>query len=176
MWGNDASLTKFGQHVTYLQGTMGAKAGKIIILYGSGGCSIAYNWARANPSSVYCIAGAIGSVDLEFARSTAASRDTNFQASIEAAYTDNTTWQAARPTHNPIEYVSTLSAIPQLDYYGAIDNTVDDGSAGRHVAFGAAAGAALTQVAMAGVGHGLGGLLGNPLMGDFATWVEQHLT
>lgn len=174
VWGKDASMTLLDSYKTYLQGTLGAKTGKIGILYGSHGCALAYNWARANPTAVYCIAGAIGTCDVEDIR---ANNRNSFQASIEAAYTNNATWQAARATHNPVEYVSSLS-IPQLDYYSTDDAVADNGSHADHDAFKTAAGANMTQRSLGAIGHNTGGLLtpGTTDTVAFCDWVVATLT
>lgn len=174
-WGNDASQTILDTYRTYLQGTVGAKTGKIGLLYGSGGCALAYAWAKAHPTAVYCIAGAIGTCDVEYER--AANILGTMQASIETAYTNNAGWQAARATHNPVEVAPNLAAIPQLDYYSTTDNVADDGAGTRHAAFAAAAGAAMTQVSLGAIGHSTGNLLSRSSSETdaFCDWVEAHL-
>jgi hypothetical protein len=177
VWGKDATLTKVGTYKTFLQGALGAKAGKIGVLYGSHGCAAAYGFAAANPTLVYCVAGAIGTCDVEDIRANNRGTGGGYQASIESAYTDNAGWQAARPTHNPVEVAASLS-IPQLDYYSTDDPIC---VAATHAALLAAAGSNLTQVSLGAVGHattGLGppgGAAGTTYNTAFADWVEAHL-
>lgn len=175
VWGNAACVTKMETHRTFLQGALGAKAGKIGLLYGSMGCAAAYSFAAANPNDVYCIAGAVGTCDVEDIRSN---NRAGYQASIETAYTNDAGWQAARPTHNPVEIAETLT-VPQLDYY-APDDTIC--VTATHAAFLAAAGANMTQVSMGNVGHSFAGLAprngaaGDSLVPAFVDWVVAHLT
>lgn len=174
VWGNSACVTKMGTHKTFLQGTLGAKPGKIGLLYGSAGAAAAYAYAAANPNDVQLIAGAIGAVDVEDIR---ANNRAGYQASIEAAYTNNAGWQAARATHNPVEIAAGLS-IPQLDYYAPDDAIC---VAATHAALLSAAGANLTQVSMGNVGHSFTGLAprngaaGDSLVAAFTDWVVAHL-
>lgn len=174
VWGNAACVTKAGTHKTFLQTQLGAKAGKIGVLYGSMGCAGAYAYAAANPNDVYCIAGAVGTCDVEDIR---ANNRASYQASIETAYTNDAGWQAARPTHNPVEIAAGLS-IPQLDYY-APDDTIC--VAATHAALLSAAGANMTQVSMGNVGHSFAGLAprngaaGDSLVAAFVDWVVAHL-
>lgn len=174
VWGNAASVTKMETHQAFLQGALGAKAGKIGLLYGSHGCAAAYAFAAANPTDVYCIAGAIGTCDVEDIR---ANNRASYQASIEAAYTDDAGWQAARATHNPVEIAAGLT-IPQLDYYAPDDAICVEAT---HVAFKAAAGANMTQVSMGNVGHTFSGLAprngaaGSGSVAAFCAWVVATL-
>lgn len=175
VWGNDAAVTKLGTYKTFLQGALGAKAGKIGLLYGSHGCALAYAYAAANPTHVQLIAGAIGTCDVEDIR---ANNRNSYQASIEAAYTNNAGWQAARATHNPVEVAASLS-IPQLDYYAPDDAIC---VASTHAALLAAAGSNMTQVSLGAVGHTFTGLAprnaaaGDSVVAAFADWVEAHLS
>lgn len=171
VWGNDAAVTKLGTYKTFLQTQLGAKAGKIGLLYGSHGCALAYAYAAANPTQVQMIAGAIGTCDVEDIR---ANNRASHQASIETAYTNNAGWQAARPTHNPVEVAATLT-IPQLDYYSTDDPTC---TAATHAAFAAAAGSNMTQRSMGAVGHTFGATTFFPrsaaMVGAFADWCEDR--
>lgn len=177
VWGSDAAQTKASSYVTWLQNTFGAKAGKIGLLYGSHGCALAYAWAKANTSKVQLIAGAIGTVDVEDIRANNRGTGSGYQASIEAAYTDNAGWQAARPTHNPTELVASLGAVPQLDYYSDTDPIC---VLATHQAFATAAGVNLEQHSLGSVGHattGLGppgGAAGATYNSAFADWCEAH--
>lgn len=170
-WGKDAALTAMGTYKTFLQGALGAMAGKIGLLYGSHGCAAAYGYAAANPASVSLIAGVCGTVDVEDIR---ANNRNGFQAEIESRYVNNAGWQAARPTHNPVEIAASLT-VPQLDYY-ADDDPICVLS--THQALGTAAGSHITQVSMGTHGHNYAGL-DTPTatyVGAFADWVVAHLS
>lgn len=173
-WGTDANQAKMTLYKNYLQGPMGAKAGKIIVVYGSHGGSLAYAWSYANQSSVACIAGAIGTVDVEDIRANNLGGSGGFQASIESRYGSNTIWQTARPTHNPVELVSSLTAIPQLDYYSTTDPICLPAS---HALLLTNAGGALTQRSLGAIGHTTNGLGGRSTQTtDFCDWVEAQLS
>lgn len=148
-WGNDAGIAKMELHRTFLQNQLGAKPGKVGILYGSHGGAGAYAYAAAHPGNVYCIAGVIGTVDVEDIRANNRGAGGGYQASIESRYTNNAGWQAARPTHNPVEVAASLT-IPQLDYYSDDDPICTLAS---HQALGTAAGANITQISMGNSGH-----------------------
>lgn len=171
VWGSDAAIAKLTLYKTFLQGALGAKAGKIGLLYGSHGCALAYSWAKANPTLVYCLAGGIGACDVEDIR---ANNRNSYQASIETAYTNNAGWQAARATHNPVEVAASLS-IPQLDYYSTDDPICVPST---HAALLAAAGANMTQRSLGAVGHaftGLGPLRTDTNVSAFADWCETQV-
>lgn len=110
-WGNDLAMTRISSGKTWLQDPTkgGAAAGKIVMLGGSMGSVNALCWSRANVASLWCTQVALPIPDLEAAR--AADRF-GFASDIEAAYGGNAAWQAARPTHNPIEFVSDITNLP----------------------------------------------------------------
>lgn len=145
-WGNDASLAFMDSGKTYLQGELGAKAGGVYLIGGSGGAITVCNWARAHLSSVKAIALNIGPPNIEIMRST---NRGGYQAEIEAAYGGNAAWQAARPTHNPVEFASVFNGvIPIKMWYSTDDPTVLPAEV---QAFATAAGAEL--VSMGAIGH-----------------------
>jgi len=56
-WGNDTAMTRIDAAKTYLQSTVGAKAGAVALTGGSmGGCN-ALNWAKRNLASTACVVG-----------------------------------------------------------------------------------------------------------------------
>lgn len=177
IWGNAQAVTKMGTLKTFLQGTLGAKAGKIGLIYGSHGCAAAYSYAAANPNNVSCIAGVIGTCDVEDIRANNRGSGSGFQASIETAYTNNAGWQAARSTHNPVEIAASL-AIPQLDYYSTDDPWCVPST---HAALATAAGSNMTQRSLGAVGHtvvGLGppgGQVATDKVTAFVDWVESKV-
>lgn len=172
-WGNDLSKTRLDAHKTFLQGVLGAKAGKIGLMYGSGGCPLAYAWAFAHPTDVYCIGGAIGVCNLEDVRANNRGGSGGYQVSIEAAYTNNAGWQAARATHNPVEIAGL--AIPQLDYFSTNDPYADDGVHSGHDALAVAAGAQMTQRSLGAISHSTGPLLDSRSAESvaFCDWMES---
>lgn len=169
VWGKDVSITADAGYRAYLQGTLGAKPGGIGRLYGSHGCALAYNAALAEGDTLL-IAGAIGTGDVEDIR---VNNRNGFQAGIESAYVNNAGWQAARPTHNPVEFAGTLT-IPQLDYFSTDDPICTPES---HAALLAAAGANMTQRSLGAIGHSFGNFVSRTSAetAAFCDWVEAHL-
>jgi hypothetical protein len=95
------------------------------------------NWARQNLAAVRAVALFVTPPDFEDARAT---NRQSLQAPIEAAYGGNANWQAARPTHNPIEFADELSVPPIGCWYGTADPVVFPGEV---EAFAQASGAEL---------------------------------
>ncbi len=119
-WGNDVGLGYMNDGVTYLQGTSGgAKSGNILLYATSMGGVNALNYAKRNLSTVSAIALVCTPPDVEDVRAN--NRGGFTQASIETAYGNNSLWQTARPTRNPVEFASQLAAIPVRIWY-----TTDD--------------------------------------------------
>lgn len=119
-WGNDTSISRVGSARTYLI-SEGAPSDKIILVGASMGAVAVCNWARQNPTLVQSLILFIPAVDVEDLRAN--NRD-GVQASIETAYTNNAGWQAARTTHNPIEYAAADLAGKGFDikvYYSSND-------------------------------------------------------
>lgn len=58
-WGNDTAMSRIDAAKTYLQSTVGAKAGDIALIGGSmGGCNV-LNWCKRNLASVACAVGLV---------------------------------------------------------------------------------------------------------------------
>lgn len=120
-WGNATAKSRIDDAKTYLQGTMGAKAGKIGIIGGSMGGLTALNWAKSNLSSVACAAGLVPVSDVTDMHTN---NRGGLTASINTAYS---TWSEATygATYNPHTYASTgLAGLPYKAWYGASDTTV----------------------------------------------------
>lgn len=63
-WGNDTAMTRIDAAKTYLQSTVGAKAGDIALIGGSmGGCNV-LNWCKRNLASVACAVGLVPVSDI----------------------------------------------------------------------------------------------------------------
>lgn len=174
-WGNDAAQAKFDTYKAYLHSVLGAKTGKIGVMGGSGGATLAYSWSYAHQADVFCVATGIGSVDIEDIRVNDYG-DMGYDTSLYLAYGDNTAWQAARPTHNPVEVAGALAdaGVPQLDYYSTDDPLCVPAT---HAALASAAGGLLTQRSLGAIGHTTGPLLSaySDETVAFADWVEDTL-
>lgn len=145
-WGNATSSSAMDDAFTYLQAAGGGKDGKCALVCGSMGAVVGMNWARQHLSSVVAIALLIPVVDVEDVR---ANNRGSYQASIETAYTDNATWQTARPTRNPTQYAASLAGIPIAAWYST-DDTIATSAA--MTAFAAAHGNTVLH-SMGAIGH-----------------------
>lgn len=63
-WGNDYGMAQITAAKTFLQGAVGAKAGKIALIGGSMGGANVLNWAKRNLSSVACAVGFVPVSDI----------------------------------------------------------------------------------------------------------------
>lgn len=107
-WGNDASIAAVGDGKTYLQGTLGAKAGPIFLLAYSMGALPALNWARQNLASVAAVALICPAVALDWANDN----DTPASAASQIATAYGGGYEAALPTHDPTAYAAQLTDLP----------------------------------------------------------------
>lgn len=133
-WGNDTAIDAVASGKTRLQGALGAKAGKVLLYGISMGGAVVLNWARQHlddVAGILLIKPAVGIEDIR-----ANNRD-GLAAGIEAAYGGNAGWQAAKPTHNPVQYAAELDGIPIHIWYAEDDETTIPG---RVLAFAADAG------------------------------------
>lgn len=120
-WGNATAKSRIDDAKTYLQGTMGAKAGKIGIIGGSMGGLTALNWAKSNLSSVAC---AVGLVPVSDVTDMHTNNRGGLTASINTAYS---TWSEATygATYNPHTYAAgSLTGLRYKAWYGLTDTTV----------------------------------------------------
>lgn len=125
-FGNDTAVTRLGQLKTFVQGAsspMQARGGPVRIVAGSGGCTAALNYARANPTSVAALFLICPLVDIEDfynnwtnggANGTATAPSGVTQAEIDTAYGGAAAFAAAMPSHNPIRSgnQAVLAGIP----------------------------------------------------------------
>lgn len=120
-WGNSTGKARVTDGVTYLQGTIGAKAGKVALIGGSMGGLTILNWAKDNLSSVAC---AVGLVPVSDVSDMVTNNRGSLAASINSAYS---TWNEATmgATYNPHTYASTgLTGLRYKAWYGASDTVV----------------------------------------------------
>lgn len=120
-WGNSTAKARISDGKTYLQGTLGAKAGKIGLLGGSMGGLATLNWAKDNLSSVACAAGLVPVSDVSDIHTN---NRGSLAASINTAYS---TWNEGTygATYNPHTYAATgLAGLRWKAWYGATDTIV----------------------------------------------------
>lgn len=145
-WGNDTARSRGATLVTWCEDNLKTDPTRLVICAVSHGCAAACGLGIDLSAKVIAISLAIPTVDMEDIR---ANNRGSLQASIEAAYTNNATWQTARPTHNPTEIADDLAAIPIYDTYGTADTICLESTQDTF----AAAHGDTTKVAMSGVGH-----------------------
>ncbi len=146
VWGNDTSLSRGNEVIAWTETNLGTDPTKLILMGGSHGGITSAVLGRDNHDKLIGIAWAIPTVDVEDIR---ANNRNGYQTSIETAYTNNATWQAARPTHNPVEIADDLAGVPIYNTYGTTDTICLEST---QDAFATAHGNT-TSVPMAGVGH-----------------------
>jgi pimeloyl-ACP methyl ester carboxylesterase len=119
-WGNDASLASMTDAIAYLQGPLGAKAGKILMIGESMGHAMAASYTRANPTKVSGIVGMLPVCDLQ---DFVTNNRGNLATSVNAAYGGLYSNATYGSTHNPVIYGSSLSAIP-IQHWSASDDAL----------------------------------------------------
>lgn len=118
-WGNNTSIAAVGQVKTWLQGTWGAKAGKVALVGVSMGAVTALNYARANPTLVSCVVVCIPVIDLN---DIVVNNRGSLAASVNTAYGGTYNDGTDGPTHSPAQYAASFT-VPTLGYYSSDDTT-----------------------------------------------------
>lgn len=108
-WGNDAAQTKITDAKNFLQGSMGAKAGGVLLWCGSMGTLAGLNYLRLNPANIAAIAVGLPAVDLADLHDNAVARGIT-AASIEGAYGGAAAYPGVRAAHNPAEHAAEYVA------------------------------------------------------------------
>lgn len=115
-WGNSAATAGIAAAKTYLQSTMGAKAGPVVLVAISMGNIAAHNYARANPGSVLGIVASIGASNL-----TQMYGNATYQAAI------GTAWGVTFPTTLPNgadPLLNSYAMANYVNYYDTADTSV----------------------------------------------------
>lgn len=160
-WGNAAAITRWGNLWTFAPGRTGMSATDFFLIAVSMGTPNALNWVRSNASKCKAAVLITPAVDVEDIR---ANDRGSHQANIHAAYTDNATWQAARPTHNPTEYAAAdLQTIPFLIFKSADDPTCTEATVDAF-----AAKVTSTVVSLGAIGHSSVGVNPQTIVDFFA--------
>lgn len=117
-WGNATGITRVGEAKTYLQGTLGAKSGPVVLMGYSHGGLLAMAYARANPANVKALVPINPAINLLDAVTN--NRD-GAAASINAAaggtYSDVTNG----PTMSPYVFASQLAGMPTFCAHASDD-------------------------------------------------------
>lgn len=98
-WGSQDSTARINDAIAYLQGTLGAKSGKVLLMGWSMGGVAALNWIDQNPSKHLASWLWCPCTDLEWARSQPA-----WTAEIDAAYSTEGTRAGNSPVATPNNY------------------------------------------------------------------------
>lgn len=118
-WGNDTSITRLGQAITYLRSLDGVADIPPVVLGVSMGGLIALNHAKANPSAVAGVIGLIPVIDPEYVRAN----DVVGSASIiDSAYGGSYDDSTQRADHNPSYWGPLLSDFVPTRLWHASDD------------------------------------------------------
>lgn len=129
-WGNDACVSTMLKAWEWMDDELGCASDGVYLMGGSMGMLSACNFAHwvlggfsiagftAPDIEIKAIAGIIPQTDYEDVR---ARNYSGYAAEIVAAYGGQAAYDAARPTHNPIEYAAALSSIPIKLWYSSDD-------------------------------------------------------
>lgn len=122
-WANESTILKINDGKTYLQNTLGAKAGKVIVMGGSAGGAAAMVWASRYPNSVACVVGMLPVSDMS---DIVANNRGGAAPSVNNVYPGGWSDTVYGPTHNPLVIAQNggLSRIKMRLFNGANDNTV----------------------------------------------------
>lgn len=152
-WGNSSARTGVANAKAYGQGSLwGAKSGQIILVGGSMGACVAFNYAKDNLANVIAMVGVIPVTDLEDIR---VNNRGGYKTSIEAAYGLNGSTSVAA-ADNPAQNTATkYGTTPYVAWYAADDAIV---TASTVTAFASAIGG--TAYNVGSVGHSNAAVLG----------------
>lgn len=120
-WANDAALAKVALAQTYLQGTLGAKSGKVFLFGTSMGGALAMAYARANPTLVQALVLFLPVSDVQ---DIVTNNRSGLAASVNAAYSGGYSDGTYGATHNPTVFASSLAGLPVQTIYATDDTTV----------------------------------------------------
>lgn len=119
-WGNDTVIARAADGFTFLTSAAADFAqsapDQVFVACFSEGATNGLNWVTRNLSKVKAIVLGIPGTDMQHLHD-----DGVAAASMEAAYGGLAAWQAALPTHSPINFAGNLSGIPAAAWYGKPD-------------------------------------------------------
>jgi alpha-beta hydrolase superfamily lysophospholipase len=143
--GNAASATAVGTWKTYVQSSLGGKAGKVGLIGSSMGSLAALRFAKANPTLVQCMSLLVPNVNLQDVHDVTR---TDLAAEIETAHGGTTGYNTYISNENPSSHTSSWTGFPTQLYYASNDPNF---STGVQSTFGSAIGATVTN--LGAVGH-----------------------
>ena len=145
-WGNDAGQSAMTTAKAYMHASMGAKAGKILLVGASMGGLSSFVWAKNNPTLV---AGIIGIVPVSDVNDIYTNNRQGLATWIASAYAGGWSQATLGAARNPITFATAgaLAGIPALLFSAASDATVIPSTV---LALKNAIGASATHVSMTG--------------------------
>lgn len=118
-WGNPTATLRIADAVTHLQGTRGAKSGKVLLIGASMGFLTAMNYTKANPTKVAAILGLVPCVDIN---DMVTNNRAGTAAAINTAYGGTYVEATNGPTSNPSNYKASITTPIRL--YNASDDAI----------------------------------------------------
>lgn len=164
LYGNDTVLARLAEAWAWAKANLAVKTDNFILSGGSRGTVDALNYLTRNASQVAACTLEIPVCDAEDVR---ANNRSGQQAVIEAAYTNNAGWQAARPTRNPVEIASAVGAtgVPGHIWSSSDDNIALPGFVDTFVS-----GSGWGRTVFGAVGHSTSGLN----LPDLSAWAALY--
>lgn len=150
-WGNASVRARITDAFAFMV-AQGCKADQVVLIGASMGGMGACNYARRNLSLVKGLVLFIPAINGEDIR---ANDRLGSKASFETAWTNNATWQAARPTDNPYEYSAELAGSLPIGMWYSNDDPVCLKAYAE--AFGTSVGTDV-QTNLGNVGHDVAGI------------------
>lgn len=122
-WANESTILKINDGKTYLQNTLGAKAGKVIVIGSSAGAAAAMVWASRYPNAVACVVGMLPVSDLS---DIVTNNRGGAAPSVNSAYPGAWNDTVYGPTHNPLVIAQNggLNRVKMRLFNGDSDTTV----------------------------------------------------
>lgn len=117
--GNATAVARVGDAVTYAQGTLGWKAGTVLLVGASMGTFSVLNYAKANPSKVGAVVCVNSAIDLN---DIVVNNRGGYAATVNTAYGGTYNNGTQGPTCNPASYAASYSTPTRLFY--SSDDTI----------------------------------------------------
>lgn len=167
-WGNDAAVAAIDDLWLLMRNKWAVAADKVLLLAGSMGNLVAFNYLRANPGKVAAVASLLPAVDLAYFHDVNPEANAD-PAEIEAAYGGLAAYQAALPTHSPAVHKASgapAKSVPIRIWSSTNDPLIPNATAAQ---FAADVGA--STASLGAVGHSFGTELDRR---DLARWLAQY--
>lgn len=170
LWGNTTCQTRITEAVTYLQGTMGAKAGGVGFIGGSMGGGSALTWASNNLADVACVVGIQPVSDITdiVTNDRGSILDTQINAAYGGAWSEATYGAQFNPA--TLADNGDLDGLVYRAYYGASDTIVIPSTVTDLVT---AIGSTASAVSVVG-GHD-DTMIGNIYPQDVVDWIRSKV-